>query len=158
VFLGGYHLPFIPALSPEAVGLGAVLAKLAVYALKVVLLVCFAMVVRWTLPRMRYDQVMMMAWQAIIPLALIVVVVTSVMVYLDLTGLVPMLAANILVAGGLVLIYPLLPRYEPNRPIQLYGSRFRPMPGELVNTAPTDPMALEDRPVEGTDLAAGVRV
>jgi NADH-quinone oxidoreductase subunit H len=161
VFLGGYHLPFVGPLQPEAVGLGAVLLKFLVYFTKVILLVCFAMVVRWTLPRMRYDQVMMMAWQAIIPLSLVVVVVTSIMVYLDLRGILPMLAANILIAGGLIVIYPLLPKYQPNRPIQLYGSRFRPMPGEHVLTYPTDPTALEDRPVQGTagmQVSAGMQV
>jgi NADH-quinone oxidoreductase subunit H len=154
VFLGGYHLPFVPWLHPEAVGIGAVLAKCGVFFAKVVLLVCFAMVVRWTLPRMRYDQVMMLAWQAAIPLALVVVVATSVMVYLGLTpkdvGLLPMLAMNILIAGGLIMLYPILPRSQPNRAIPLYGSRFNPMPGEAVRTYPTEPMAREDRPVEGT--------
>ncbi len=161
VFLGGYHLPLIPWLSPEAMGIGAVLLKFLVYFGKVILLVCFAMVIRWTLPRMRFDQVMMMAWQAVIPLSLAVVVMTSVMVYLDLTGILPMLLANILIGGALLVIYPLLPKYEPNRPISLYGSRFRPMPGELVNTAPTDPMALEDRPVQGLEgmpVSGGVQV
>lgn len=156
LFLGGYHLPLGwiagpgHVFSPENVGLLGVLAKIAVYLTKVVLLVCFMMVIRWTLPRMRFDQVMMMAWQAVIPIALASVVMTSVMVYLDLTDLLPLLAANILLAGLLLGIYPLLPRYNSNRKIALYGSRFSPMAGELINTRPTDPMALEDRPIEGT--------
>lgn len=155
IFLGGYHLPlgFLGAghvLSPENVTVLAMLAKIAVYLTKVVFLVCFMMVIRWTLPRMRFDQVMMMAWQAIIPIALAVVVMTSVMVYLDLTTLAPMLAANVLLAGLLVGIYPILPKYAPNHKVKLYGSRFNPMPGEVVRTGPSDPMALEDRPVHGT--------
>ncbi len=156
LFLGGYHLPAEWVLgpghvfSPENVTLLGVLAKISVYLTKVVLLICFMMVIRWTLPRMRFDQVMMMAWQAVIPIALVCVVVTSVMVYLDLTDLVPMLAANVLLAGLLVAIYPLLPKYNSNRKVALYGSRFNPMSGELVNTRPTDPMALEDRPIQGT--------
>jgi NADH-quinone oxidoreductase subunit H len=86
LFLGGYHLPMEWLLgpghvfSPENVAIWGVLAKCAVYLTKVVLLVCFIMVIRWTLPRMRFDQVMMMAWQAVIPIALMAVVVTSVMV------------------------------------------------------------------------------
>jgi NADH-quinone oxidoreductase subunit H len=155
VFLGGYHLPGIGLLSPESTSLAAVLAKLLVYFGKVILLVCFAMVIRWTLPRMRYDQVMMMAWQAAIPLSLAVVVLTSVMVYLGLTGTLPMLLANIALAVVVLAIYPCLPRVNPNRKIPLYGSRFNPVPGEVVSAAPSEPMALEDRPVEGT--IAGVR-
>jgi NADH-quinone oxidoreductase subunit H len=154
VFLGGYHLPLIPWLSPEAVGFGAVLAKFLVYFGKVVLLVCFMMVIRWTVPRMRFDQVMMMAWQAVIPLALVVLVATSIMVYFDLRGLIPMLAVNAALAVGMLAIYPAMPKYDPNRKIALYGSRFNPVAGELVSTRPTDPMALEDRPVQGTVTTA----
>ncbi|MEX2217653.1 MAG: NADH-quinone oxidoreductase subunit NuoH [Phycisphaerales bacterium] len=162
LFLGGYHLPLIPWLAPEETTLLAGFLKFLVFFGKVVLLVCFMMVIRWTLPRMRFDQVMMMAWQAAIPLALVVVVVTAFMVYFGLTptfsggpeghglGLVPLLVVNLLMGAGVVLIYPLLPRYNPNRKIALYGSRFNPVPGEAVSTRPVDPMALEDRPVEGT--------
>jgi NADH-quinone oxidoreductase subunit H len=150
LFLGGYHLPGIHLLSPEATTFLAVLAKFAVYFGKVVLLVCFAMVVRWTLPRMRFDQVMMMAWQAVIPLSLAVVVATSFMVYLNLRGLLPMLLVNAALAAALLAIYPMLPKYNPNRRIPLYGSRFNPVPGEVVSTRPTEAMALEDRPVQGT--------
>jgi NADH-quinone oxidoreductase subunit H len=150
LFLGGYHLPGIHLLSPEATGFLAVIAKILVYFGKVMLLVCFAMVVRWTLPRMRFDQVMMMGWQAVIPLSLAVVVMTSIMVFLGLTGLVPMLLANIVLGALLLAVYPLLPKYNPNRRIRLYGSRFSPVPGEVVSTRPTDAMALEDRPVQGT--------
>jgi NADH-quinone oxidoreductase subunit H len=149
LFLGGYQLlPFVndPLTSPASTTLLAAVVKLLVYFGKVVLLVCFMMVIRWTLPRMRFDQVMMMAWQAIIPLSLILVVVTSVLVYFGLTTLPPLLAANAVVALALVAIYPWLPQYHPNRRIPLYGSRFNPVEGEVVATAPSEPVALADRP------------
>jgi NADH-quinone oxidoreductase subunit H len=150
LFLGGYHLPLIPGLGPEAGGLLAVLAKFAVYFTKVVLLVCFMMVVRWTLPRLRYDQVMQMAWQAVIPISLVVVLMTSVMVYLRQTAWPAMLGVNIILTGALLAIYPLLPKITPNRKIPMLGSRFNPLPGETVSTTPTHPVALEDRPAQGT--------
>ncbi len=153
LFLGGYHLPFIPGLSPEDVGLGAMLFKIAVYLFKVVFIVCFSMVIRWTLPRLRYDQVMMVAWQSVIPLALTVVVVNSVMVYFNLTGWPAMLAANAGIVVVMLAVHPLLPSYSSNRKLPLYGSRFNPMPGERVITAPTHATALEDRPVQGTATA-----
>jgi NADH-quinone oxidoreductase subunit H len=153
VFLGGYHLPFIPALSPEATGLVAVLAKVLVYYLKVMLLVCFMMVIRWTLPRMRFDQVMMVGWRSVIPVSLAVLVMTSIMVYFGYTDLVPMLGANVALGFVIWAAQPLLPKYNPNRRIPMYGSRFNPVPGESVSTAPEHPLAVEDRPLEG--IAAG---
>src|SRR5690606_27713643 len=150
LFLGGYHLPLIPGLGPEASGLLAVLAKFGVYFTKVVLLICFMIVIRWTLPRLRYDQVMQMGWQAVIPIALVVVLMTSVMVYLRQTAWPALLGANIVLMGALLAIYPLLPRVQTNRRIPMLGSRFNPLPGEAVVTAPTHPMALEDRPAQGT--------
>jgi len=148
IFLGGYHLPFVPGLSPEDVGLGAVLLKIAVYLFKVVFIVCFSMVIRWTLPRLRYDQVMMVAWQSVIPLALMVVVVNSVMVYFGRTSWPAMLAANAGMFVVMLIAQPLLPKYTSNRKLPLYGSRFNPVPGERVVTSPTHATALEDRPVE----------
>src|SRR5262249_47638671 len=110
LFLGGYELlPFLPdgfVTSPGTIGFLAVLAKLAVYTGKTMLLVCFMMVIRWTLPRLRFDQVMMMAWQAVIPLSLVMVVVSSLMVYFGLTAPIPMLIANIAVAAAVLALYP----------------------------------------------------
>ncbi|MFG0325647.1 MAG: NADH-quinone oxidoreductase subunit NuoH [Phycisphaerales bacterium JB037] len=163
IFLGGYEpLPFLSLLGETPViqagdgilailgALGLVALKFGVFFGKALLLICFMMLIRWTIPRLRYDQIMTMAWQAIIPLALAVVVVTSVMVYLGLDTLGWMILAN----AGLFLIVmgiqSVLPRTDTNRRIPMYGSRFNPMPGERVSTRPTDPTALEDRPLEGT--------
>ncbi|MCC7389673.1 MAG: NADH-quinone oxidoreductase subunit H [Phycisphaerales bacterium] len=153
IFLGGYQiLPFVDfgLTSPESTSLLAVAVKFGVYFGKVVSLICFMMLIRWTLPRLRYDQVMMMAWQAIIPLSMIVLVMTSVMVYLGQRGLAPMLGANLALALVCLLVLPLLPKPKANRKIRLYGSRFSAMPGERVITGPTHAAALEDRPVQGT--------
>lgn len=152
VFLGGYMLPWVDfgLTSPEATTLLAVLAKFGVFFGKVVLIVCFMIVIRWTLPRLRYDQVMMMAWQAVIPLSMVVLVVTAVMVYLDLRGMVPMLLANVIVGVVCLALLPLIKPTRTNRRIALYGSRFSPTPDEAVSTRPTHAVALEDRPAEGT--------
>jgi NADH-quinone oxidoreductase subunit H len=117
---------------------------------KTVLLIAFAMLVRWTIPRLRYDQVMTTAWQGAIPLSLLVVVVTSVMVYLGQTSLLPMLGANVGMVVLAMIAMPLMPKTNNNKRIPLYGSRYSSMPGERVFTAPLDPIAREDRPVEGS--------
>jgi len=150
LFLGGYHLPFVSLLSPENVTILAVVAKLVVFFTKVVLIVCFSMVIRWTIPRMRYDQVMMMAWGAVIPISLLVVVVNSCLVYFDRRDIPTMLIANAGIVVVTLLVHPWMPKTASNRRLPLYGSRFSPVPGERVRTAPSEAMALEDRPVQGS--------
>jgi len=51
----------------------AVLALL-VFAAKMVLFICFYMLIRWTIPRFRFDQLMGLAWKVMMPLALVNVV------------------------------------------------------------------------------------
>jgi NADH-quinone oxidoreductase subunit H len=146
LFLGGYHLPFIGALDPTATGLVAVLAKCAVFGLKAYLLVSLMMLIRWTIPRLRYDQIMSAGWQGLIPASLLVVVVTAVMVYLDLRSLPLMLLANVGVLVVILAVQPILPKNNPNKRVQLYGSRFSPMDDERVRTQSAEAMALADRP------------
>ncbi len=151
MFLGGWDpVPFLHLLGDGGIetGLVLVLIKFGVYFGKVVTLVCFMMVIRWTLPRLRYDQVMTMGWQAMIPLSLIVVVMTATMVYFDLRSLVPMLIANVALGGVVLMVQPMLPKPYTNRRVPMYGSRFCPMPGETVSHAPSHPMALQDDPLE----------
>lgn len=66
LFLGGWHLPWIPM---PAGMLGAIFS-VGVFLVKVLALVFFFMWIRWTLPRFRYDQVMHLGWQRLLPLAI----------------------------------------------------------------------------------------
>ncbi len=73
LFLGGWNpLPWVP-LAPLIAGLPAWLGALIAIALfvgKVVAFIFLFMWVRWTLPRFRYDQVMKIGWQKLLPLAI----------------------------------------------------------------------------------------
>lgn len=144
LFFGGYHLPFISATGPEAVGVLAMILKVAVFITKVLLVVCFMMLIRWTIPRIRYDQVMKLAWQSLIPLGIVLVVATSGMVFFGLTEHWQMLIMNVVLTVLIVAALPMLPQQEVNRRLPLAGSRFNPLPGERTSTRPTDPMALDD--------------
>jgi NADH-quinone oxidoreductase subunit H len=65
LFFGGWHLPWIAETgSPWVV-------KLLVFAGKMFLLIFFYMLVRWTIPRFRFDQLMGLAWKVLIPLSLV---------------------------------------------------------------------------------------
>ena len=72
MFLGGWHLPF---------GIHtAALVGVLVMLVKIVLLICFFIWVRATLPRLRYDQLMSLGWKIMLPLATLNVLVTAVLV------------------------------------------------------------------------------
>jgi NADH-quinone oxidoreductase subunit H len=77
LFFGGWDFPF---LDQNQAGLGTALAKVAVILVKVALVILFIMMVRWTLPRFRYDQLMDLAWKSLIPLALVNLVATALIV------------------------------------------------------------------------------
>ncbi|MFW6059902.1 MAG: complex I subunit 1/NuoH family protein [Phycisphaeraceae bacterium] len=136
LFLGGWSLnPFgfvLPFDLPTVSGIGGVLAKMGVFFLKVAILLFIIMWVRWTLPRPRFDQLMKMAWRGLIPVTLVMLLVTTMLVFIDKMWGLPMLGlsfliANVLVALGAALIGPRLPAGPPvNRRIPLEGSRFNP--------------------------------
>jgi NADH-quinone oxidoreductase subunit H len=69
LFLGGWHFPGIAELGPNTVG--AVAVKFLVLFSKVTVVILFIMLVRWTLPRFRFDQLMFLAWTVLIPLTLL---------------------------------------------------------------------------------------
>lgn len=150
LFLGGFHLPAIPGLGIEETSLLAGVIKVSVYFIKVLLLISFMMFIRWTVPRLRYDQVMFLGWQSMIPLGMVLLVMTSVMVFYEWTAWYQLLAANVVLTALLFLVMPVLPKNEVNKRLPMYGSRFSPMPGERVKTSAPGGLATEDRPVEGT--------
>ncbi|MEM9064322.1 MAG: complex I subunit 1 family protein [Planctomycetota bacterium] len=150
LFLGGFHIPGVAWTDPDAVGIVPMLAKLGVFAGKVTLMIAFMMVVRWTLPRLRYDQIMTIAWQGMIPISLAVVVINSLLIYAGAADWYLFALMNVALIIVVWLIQPLLPRSTANKRIKLYGSRFHPVEGSYTTTAPSHPLAREDRPVQGT--------
>jgi len=80
LFFGGYDCPFVNEanIAPN----WAALLGVGVLMVKVGFFLFVFMWVRWTIPRFRYDQLMRLGWQVLIPLALV----------------------NMLVTGGLVLL------------------------------------------------------
>jgi len=150
LFFGGYHLPFIGLTHPESTGLLAVLAKCSVFFFKVLLVISFQMVIRWTVPRIRWDQVMKLAWNDLIPISIAIIVTTSVFVYVGWTAWWQMLLMNAAVGAVILAIMPLLPKLEINKRIPLAGSRFNPLPGEQVRTMATGLAAQDDAPGAAT--------
>ena len=89
LFLGGYNLPYMsdagfafPGGRNVAMSHGAVLAtQVVVFLAKVGLLCSFQILVRWTFPRFRYDQLLRFAWKTMFPLALANLCVTVLAVW-----------------------------------------------------------------------------
>lgn len=124
LFLGGWHvLPFVP--QSEVSGLLGVLLKVAIVGLKVFALVTFMIVVRWTLPRFRYDQLMNLAWKMLIPVSGVLMVGTAVLVYLGRAQWWWMLAMNLVIGAIVYLVLPMLSVLKSsNEKVRLRGSRF----------------------------------
>jgi NADH-quinone oxidoreductase subunit H len=66
LFLGGWHGPFLP----EYLGWIWFLVKMAA-------ILFFYIWMRWTLPRLRYDQLMQFGWKVLLPLAALNLIVTA---------------------------------------------------------------------------------
>ena len=89
LFLGGYNLPYmndagfaLPGGTTFAMSHGAVVAiQLVTFLVKVMLVCSFQILVRWSLPRFRYDQVLSFAWKFMLPLALANLAVTAVLLW-----------------------------------------------------------------------------
>ncbi len=126
LFLGGWSLNPVTGWDlPQSGGIWLILLQFGIVLGKVFLLVFLTMMVRWTLPRFRFDQLMKLAWEGLIPLSLLLLLMTSVFVYLGWT---PYLWAGSL--GCIAMIWVVLP-YMPgqassNHKIGLIGSRFSP--------------------------------
>jgi NADH-quinone oxidoreductase subunit H len=90
LFLGGCNLPYmsdsgfaLPGGRTIALSHGAVvLTQLVVFLVKVILVCSFQILVRWSLPRFRYDQLLSFAWTFMLPLALVNLTLTAALLWL----------------------------------------------------------------------------
>jgi NADH-quinone oxidoreductase subunit H len=85
LFFGGWQVPYLQAdgfhfpwgsvviLS----GLTVTLLQVAAFALKVFFFCWFLLLIRWTLPRFRYDQLMHLGWKILLPLSILNIFVTG---------------------------------------------------------------------------------
>ncbi len=87
LFFGGYLLPdFLPGAAwvNESTGVLAMLARVGVVLVKIGLFIVLYMLVRWTLPRFRFDQLMALAWKSLVPMGLLIVFMQIWIVYKEL--------------------------------------------------------------------------
>ena len=85
LFLGGWQVPYLGAAGfnfpwGAAVTLShltVTLLQVLAFCLKVAVMCWFLMLIRWTLPRFRYDQAMRLGWLGLFPLSIANIVVTG---------------------------------------------------------------------------------
>jgi NADH-quinone oxidoreductase subunit H len=147
LFMGGWSVnPFTGLDLPVEGGPLLMLAQIAVVLGKVTLMVSLTMAIRWTLPRFRFDQLMRLSWEGMIPVSLILLLMVSFFVYFDATGF---LWAGSL--GAMALIYFLSPimsgHVEANQRIRMIGSRFSPLVEDGTGLAGRPGVALDDRAI-----------
>jgi NADH-quinone oxidoreductase subunit H len=85
LFLGGWQVPYLQA-SGFAFPWGATLAlphplvaalQVGAFLTKVIVMIWLLMLIRWTLPRFRYDQAMRLGWMGLFPLSVLNIAVTG---------------------------------------------------------------------------------
>jgi NADH-quinone oxidoreductase subunit H len=115
LFFGGWQFPGVD----QVAGIGGIILKLIIFLLKMSGFIVFYMLVRWTLPRFRFDQLMAIAWKVMIPLALVNLVCVMVVLQLRWSPwiLLPV-SLVILVGAGLAAAYwPPQPTQPVKRPL-----------------------------------------
>lgn len=92
MFLGGWQVPFLyadgfyfggiadPALHLSMPYWLVIVLRIAAMLIKIIILVWLQFMMRWTLPRFRYDQVMVLGWKILLPLSLANLFITALLV------------------------------------------------------------------------------
>lgn len=70
LFFGGWHLWELTDSAPVT-GISGALLRIVVFSIKVLLVIWFFMMMRWSWPRFRFDQLMRLAWKVLIPWAMV---------------------------------------------------------------------------------------
>ena len=122
MFLGGWHLWGLTGSPESEITWFLAIARLVVLSIKIALVILFFMLVRWSWPRFRFDQLMTLAWKVMLPLGLLNLLVIAFLTEGQHIGWLPQ---NALVTCGIgwgiailawVLVAMMSPLVTDNRP------------------------------------------
>jgi NADH-quinone oxidoreductase subunit H len=85
LFFGGYHIPWLYeegfrfpwGWSWDLPNLVVVILRLAAFFVKIAFFAWLQVLIRWTLPRFRFDQMMRLCWKGLLPLVVLNVLITA---------------------------------------------------------------------------------
>jgi NADH-quinone oxidoreductase subunit H len=84
LFLGGYDLPFLEDYGFDFFGsvipvphVGVIGLQVLTFIIKLVVIIWLQLMIRWSLPRFRYDQMMQLCWKLLLPLSLLNILATG---------------------------------------------------------------------------------
>lgn len=92
IFLGGWQVPYLyadgfyfggiadPSLHIDLPYIVVTILRVLAILTKIVFIVWLQFMMRWTLPRFRYDQIMVLGWKILLPLSLANLVITAIIV------------------------------------------------------------------------------
>jgi NADH-quinone oxidoreductase subunit H len=157
LFFGGWHLPWVEWVFPSLGGNVdksnpaittwwlANIVRFVVFFTKTMGIIFIFMWVRWSLPRFRFDQLMMIAWRSLIPVSVVLLLLTFIVIYLvndQSVGFVSgslafwLLAGNVAVGLGAMITSKIIPAAPAtNRRLRISDSRFTntPHPAAALN-------------------------
>jgi NADH-quinone oxidoreductase subunit H len=128
LFFGGWNLPWVA--TADSAGYLDMVLKVIIIGAKMVLFIVFYMLVRWTLPRFRFDQLMGLAWKVMMPLALVNFLFVMVIKYLGLDqswlGRVWLLPPSLILLVGAAWVAVAMPRKPPQKKVYFRGHAIEP--------------------------------
>jgi NADH-quinone oxidoreductase subunit H len=77
LYADGFHFPGPHGASLALPNLVVAILQVVFFWAKVVFFCCLQILIRWTLPRLRYDQLMQFGWKGLVPLALLNLLTTA---------------------------------------------------------------------------------
>ena len=93
LFFGGYDVPFLErngfmielldrTYVAEVPHWGVIALQMLSFTVKIAILIWFQLMIRWTLPRFRYDQIMAICWKYLLPISLVNILITGIAILL----------------------------------------------------------------------------
>ena len=107
LFFGGWHFWGLTGQAGDEITWGLALLRIVVLAAKIVMVILFFMLVRWSWPRFRFDQLMTLAWKVMLPLGLVNLIAVALMTEAQQVGWLGGIFENrivIIICGWLVAI------------------------------------------------------